>query len=80
MVSQKPHARFCGTMCKQGLAEDRRYGLFYPAIYEMGDDDKLTGNVYSVEDWSLVACCCAYCGALVPHSRPVNVPPTFPKR
>lgn len=64
-------ARFCGEACRDGLATDRRYGAIYPAVH--AED-----GAYSVERWSLVALCCAYCGADV-AGRAKDLPPNWPK-
>ena len=78
---RKPRrARFCDANCRDSLREDRRAGVIHPAIHICDDDGKLTGDVYSVEDYSLIGCVCAYCGSIVPHSRSINVPATWTKK
>ena len=69
MISQKPHARFCNTTCRDSFREDRRQGLIYPAIHT-------PEGKYSAEQWSLVNCSCAYCGASV-QGRALKLPPNW---
>ena len=48
-------ARFHNDACRDGFREDRKHSLIYPT-YDVG------GQLMSVEDASMAAEFCAYCG------------------
>lgn len=57
-------ARFCDAECHENFREDRLGGLNYgPHFF----NDVVCQHR---EEWSLVACCCAYCGKPVSGKIP----------
>ncbi len=58
------NARFCNKNCKQSFKEDRQSGLNY-GLHRVN-------GVFCLhrEEWSLVACQCAYCGEKVEGEIP----------
>lgn len=64
-------ARVCDKQCKQNFKEDRQAGLNYGL-------HKFNGVIcMHREEFSLVACRCAYCGAEVKGEIPENLKVKF---
>lgn len=64
-------ARFCNKNCKESFKEDRECGLNYGL-------HKHNGVIcMHREEWSLVACQCAYCGAEVKGEIPEHLKEKF---
>lgn len=64
-------ARVCNAQCKQGFEADRQCGLNYGL-------HKFNGIMcLHREQWSLVACRCAYCGEEVKGKVPDNLKERF---
>ena len=64
-------ARFCNKSCKQSFKEDRQCGLNYGLHVINGR------ACLHREEWSLVACQCAYCGAHVDGEIPQHLKEKF---
>lgn len=78
MIDRSQRARFCNETCRDSLREDRRAGAIHPAIHVKDEEGNPVG-AYSVERFSLVACCCAYCGSAV-KGRAKDLPPNWPAK
>lgn len=58
--------RACNSGCADCFRTDRRMGLIYgPSAIE--DNGRIT--LHDREPWSMLADCCAYCGADAPTSQ-----------